>query len=116
MTDIHIDWSSADVREGRLTVAFGEKPTKEWVERLAQIVDRLARAGSGWSAIEVGKREVHVEGVEAGSEKDLRHFLESAVLQANADQESDDEPSGATRSEEDQARTDAFRAFAQDDA
>ena len=116
MTDIHIDWSSADVQEGRLTVAFGEKPEKEWVERLAQVVDRLARAGSGWSAIEVGMRKLHVDGVEAGAEQDLRHFLESAVLQANADQRSGDEPSGASRSEEDQARTDAFRAFAQDDA
>lgn len=38
------------------------------------------------------------------------------MLQADADQESGDEPSGASRSEEDQARTDAFRAFAQDGA
>jgi hypothetical protein len=46
----------------------------------------------------------------------VRHFLESAVLQANAnlaaDDEDDEPASGGERSEADERMTEAFRGFA----
>ena len=47
----------------------------------------------------------------AGAEQDLRHLLESAVLQANADLAAPEE-NGNERSGEDAEMTEAFRAFA----
>ena len=103
-----------DRTDGRLSVGFAEKPPKDWIERLQSVTERLAQDGSGWGAIEVGKRKLHVDDVHPGDEADLHHFLESALLQANArseNEEAEDSPA-SHRSERDQALTDAFRAFA----
>jgi hypothetical protein len=106
MTDI--DWSSAEVRDGRLTVELTEKPSKEWRERLAEVVERLGHGG-----VALDKQRLSVEGVEPGGEADVRHLLESAVLQVNADL-APDEPAddGDERSDADREMTEAFRAFA----
>jgi hypothetical protein len=108
-----IDWRSATVEDGRLTVPFAGRPDAGWRERVEHVLGRLDGGGSGWGAIEVGKRKLKVDAVSPGSESDLRHLLESAVLQANADlpadeeEEADDGPSPADRE-----MTEAFRAFA----
>ena len=75
-----------------------------------RVEDRLAQNGSGWGAIEIAKKNLHVDTVEPGAEADLRHFLESALLQANADEGDGDANAESSRSERDQALTDAFRA------
>jgi hypothetical protein len=49
------------------------------------VIERRYRGGSGWGAIKVGKARLRVDDV------DLRHLLESAVLQANADVRDDTE-------------------------
>ena len=113
MSGIGIDWRSADVRDGRLTVAFTEKPAKDWVERLERVVKRLHRPSTGWQSIEVKKTKLTVDAVAPGSEADLRHFLDSALLQANAEPEGDDDAAD-DRSEQDQALTRTFRGFAGD--
>ena len=106
-----IDWSTAEVADGKLTVGLSGEPTKEWAERVGAIMDRLQSSG-GWN-IAVDDKHVEVEPVEPGTEADVRHFIEGAVLQANADfapDESDDEAQ-SEGSQEDAAMTEAFREF-----
>ena len=109
-----IDWASAAVKGGDLTVALAGEPSTEWARRAQAILERLERPGSGWGATKVTKTRIQVEAVVAGAEDDLRHLLDSAVQQANADfaapQESDDAGDGL--SEADSTMTDAFRSFA----
>jgi hypothetical protein len=114
MAAIAIDWASSDVSDGQLTVAFTEKPSKDWTERLQAVIERLAPRGSGWGDIKIGKKKLRIDAVQPGSEDDLRHFLDSAILQANAssDEDEDEDTPADARSERDQALTDAFRAFA----
>jgi hypothetical protein len=113
--ETHIDWGSASVHDGQLTVPLTGKPSREWRERVQSVLERLHQGGTDWGAITVGKKKVTVEEVGAGSESDLRHLLESAVLQANADVEADDDTSDEDdeRSAADHRATDAFRAFAE---
>lgn len=115
---IELQWSSASVSEGRLTVGFRGDPASEWTQRLTAIIDRLDRPDGRWGAIEVKrKRGVSVADVTSGCEADLRHMLDGAALQANADLAPDDDDADAGRaklSEQDVAMTDRFRSFADD--
>jgi hypothetical protein len=106
-----IDWAMAEVADGKLTVAIAGEPSKEWAERVVAIVERLQPAG-GWS-VKAKRKAIEVEGVAPGSEAEVRHLLEGAVLQANSDfaPEEEEEPEDGA-SEEDTAMTEAFRAFA----
>lgn len=107
-----IDWNAAEVDDGRLVVPVAGKPPGGWAERVQQVTERLQRVGD-WGEVAVKKKQVTVDGVQPGSETDLRHLLESAVLQANADTgaSGEAEEPEAERSPEDQQLTDAFRAF-----
>jgi hypothetical protein len=111
---IEIDWGSAQVRDGRLTVALSDKAP----EALAGVIERLGREGHPWGDVEVGKKKLQVAGVSPGDEAQLRHFLESAVLQANADAgltaDEEDEDAGEHVDSADAEMTAAFRAFADD--
>jgi hypothetical protein len=108
-----IDWSTAEVDKARLTVVVGGRHSAAWTERLEEVVDRLGRSGNRWGEIEVGKKKLRVDAVERGAEADLRHFLETAVLQANADAPPKaTKNSGGERSDADQEMTDVFRTFA----
>jgi len=112
--EIRIDWSSADVEDGRLTVAFTGTPSSDFKTQVADVIRRLDHGG-GWGEIKVGKSKLRVAGVQEGAEPDLRHFLESAVLQANANLATgEDEPtSEGERSGADEGMTATFRAFAE---
>ena len=115
MPGTSIDWGTASVDDGQLTVAFEGKPSTEWRERFEAVMDRLRQPSAHFGEIKVGKAKLRVTGVEPGAESDLRHLLESAALQANADAAPDDddgEEPGDERSDEDQGMTDAFCAFA----
>jgi hypothetical protein len=111
-----IDWASAEVKSGELTVALAGEANAQWAERVQAIVERLDRPGSAWGATKVTDAKVTVEAVGAGSEEDLRHLLDGAVQQANADfaPEEQGDP-GDGPSEEDSAMTEAFRSFAADE-
>jgi hypothetical protein len=110
-----IDWASATVKNGDLTVALAGEPSGEWAQRVQAVLDRLDRSGSDWGATKVTKTGVQVKAVAAGAEDDLRHLLDSAVQQANADFAPADEGGGSgdgdELSEADSAMTDAFRSF-----
>jgi hypothetical protein len=108
-----IDWSTAEVDDGRLTVAVGGRHSAAWTERLEEVLDRLGRSGNRWGEIKVGKKKLRVDDVERGAEADLRHFLETAVLQANADSPpKTSKESGGDRSDADEEMTDVFQSFA----
>ena len=113
-----IDWSAAEVSGGDLSVPLTGEPSKAWTDRVAEVVERLKRGGGGWDAIEVGRKAIAVKGVQPGAESDLRHFLEGAVMQANADfapDPQDAEDGGDEGSEADGEMTGAFRAFGEAD-
>ena len=110
-----IDWSAAEAEDSVLTVPLTGEPSKAWTDRVAEVVERLERGGGGWDAVKVGRSAIEVGGVQAGAEGDLRHFLEGAVMQANADFAPEPEPEegdGDAASEADAEMTGAFRAFA----
>ena len=109
-----IDWASAEVRGGEHTVALAGEANGEWAERAQAIVERLDRLGSAWGATKVTKAKVTVEAVDAGAEEDLRHLLDGAVQQANADFAPEEKAdAGGEPSEADAVMTEAFRSFAQ---
>jgi hypothetical protein len=112
-----IDWATASVRDGRLTVEIAGDPDRDWSARLREVAERLDRPGSAWGEIAVKKSGLRVEDVAEGAEDDLRHLLESAVLQTNAEFAPDEEDDGAGGdeggSDQDRAMTAAFRAFAE---
>jgi hypothetical protein len=113
MNAVEIEWASAAVEDGRLTVSLSGAP-KGFADELEAVVARLGDHGRGWGEVSVGKRKLHVEDVEQGAEEALRHFLESALLQANAaigataDEPEDDEPSGP-----DAEMASVFRSFSE---
>lgn len=124
MTDLKLDWSTAEVQSGTLTVSLDGKPSDQWgasFERTAHLLDR-----GSWPEIKLGKRKIEVKGVQEGSEERLRFFLESVVQEANAEQGEDEEESeqdGAPEAAEensepeqdadpDREMTDRFRSFA----
>jgi hypothetical protein len=107
------DWASATVDDGELTVPVLGTPPRGWAKALRHVIERLQRAGHGWGSVKVTKKQVTVEEVSAGSEADVHHFLESALMQVTADLSADEEAeSDGERSESDQQMTDAFRSFA----
>ena len=85
-----IDWSTAKVTDRTLSVRLVERPAKRWREDFQGVLSLLAGEGQrGWGAIKLSKAHIEVADVAEGSEADLRHLLESAVLQANSDVEAD---------------------------
>jgi hypothetical protein len=122
MSEPRLDWGTAEVRGGRLSVQVEGDAPPGWRETFEKTI-KLLDAGD-WEEIKVKKHGVRVKGVSPGSEERLRHLLESAVLEANAnhispeqeaedDREADSEldADDAERSE-DAEMTERFRAFA----
>jgi hypothetical protein len=113
-----LDWASASVKDGELSVDVAGTPNAEWTRGLESIVERLYRPGSGWGEVKIAKATLRVASVSPGSETDLRHFLDSAVLQVNTnfapdeEGEADDDEGG---SPDDREMTDVFRSFSSDD-
>lgn len=108
-----IDWASATVQDRDLTVALAGEPSAAWAQRVQAVLERLERPGSAWGATKVTKTRIRVKAVTAGREDDLRHLLDGAVQQANADfaaPDQDDAGDGEL-SEADGAMTEAFRSF-----
>jgi hypothetical protein len=110
---IAIDWSAAEVRDGRLRVPYSDRPSKAWVAAFERVAERLERTGSGWGELSAGRNGIEVEGVAEGEEPGLRHFVESALLQANAVEGSDEQDDEeADLSDADRRMTETFRSFA----
>jgi hypothetical protein len=84
MEQARLDWSSAEVKDGVLSVGLsGERPNG-WNRTFAATAALLG-GGGDWDHVDLKKNRVKVSGVTPGVEDKLHHFLESVVLQANAD-------------------------------
>lgn len=79
---VSVDWSSAEVHDGKLEVELRGEVPREWKESFGRTVALLP--GGDWGKIQLKKNRVLVDGVAEGSEDRLHHFLESVVLQANS--------------------------------
>jgi len=122
MEQTQLDWSTAEVHDGKLTVTLDGKPPKEWLACFETTV-RLLNHGV-WEKVKLSKGEISVKTISAGDEDRVRHFLESAVLEANAalkPDESDIDPDDDVEDADDAASkqdgpdgemTERFRAFA----
>lgn len=87
---MEIDWASAEVHDGDVTVELAEKPSKGWRERFEAVRGLLGESSGGWDDVKIVKRTIHVRGLQPGAERDLRHFVESIVVQVNAELPDDD--------------------------
>jgi hypothetical protein len=118
-----LDWSTAKVKGGVLTVGLsGERP-KGW-DRTFNTTAKLL-GGGDWEDVELKKGKVQVSGISSGAEERLRHFLESVVQQADATHRPDDsddgsddaagqdEPGSAPQDDSDAEATARFQAFGQ---
>ncbi|MBV9804840.1 MAG: hypothetical protein JO130_16690 [Solirubrobacterales bacterium] len=120
MSDVKLEWASAEVEDARLTVTLKGEVPKGWKQSFERTVQLL---GDGeWGAVTLKKQTVQVSDVSQGSEDKLRHHLESIVAQANADQEPRERDAGADGDGDgeepegpDAEMTGRFRAFAEAD-
>jgi hypothetical protein len=112
----HIDWSTAVVKDGELTVEVDGEPSRGWSEHVQGVLERLAP--SGRDPIKVTKHRIKVRAVAEAEVDELRHLLESAIQQANADlapaapEEQAPPQEAAEGDSRDEELTEAFRAFA----
>jgi hypothetical protein len=110
-----LDWSSAAVRDRVLAVEVSGTPNADWARGLESVVERLYRPGSGWGEIEISKATLRVAAVTPGCEADLRHFLDSVVLQVNSNfaprEEGDEAGDDSGGSAQDREMTEVFRSF-----
>lgn len=80
--EVRLDWSSAEMHDGKLVVALaGERP-KGWADAFDRTA-HLLNQGS-WENVKLKKGEVRIRPVAPGEEERVRHFLESVVLEANS--------------------------------
>ena len=122
MTDTEqrqIDWASAQIEDGTLTVELTGKGSKAWKARFENVLALLDTPHTAWSGVRLNKNAVKVVGVQQGTELELRHFLESVLLQANSDTQPkapEDDAEADDAGEEpdiDEQMTATFKAFAQ---
>jgi hypothetical protein len=101
-----LDWSSAQVSDGTLTIKLSAKPSKPWKGVFDRTVKLLG--GGDWDEVELKSAAVKVTGVQEGVEGSLRQFLEGAVQEANATLASaeDEDREGENESEGDGAEGD----------
>jgi hypothetical protein len=114
-----IQWASAKVEDATLTVELTGSAANAWKARFESVLALLDTPHSGWGEVRAAKQAIKVADLQQGSEPELRHFLESIVLQANSDtatgavpDESDGDEDGEPDPDEQMTR--AFRAFADD--
>ena len=89
MSEAKLNWSTAKVKESKLTVELDGELPKGWKDSF-NTVARLLAGSADWGKVALSKKKVSVADVPEGSEERLRHFLESVVEQANADHRPDD--------------------------
>ena len=116
-----IDWSSAEITDGTLSVALAGEVPKGFAKRVRGVLALLDQGSGGWGKITVHKNTITVAEIQQGSEDELRHLLESALMQANADLEQPDKPNPDTpppddstpddSTDRDRAMTNTFRSF-----
>jgi hypothetical protein len=115
--EAQLDWSGAQVSDGTLSVKLAGDFDDEWAQTFARTLALLSSSGS-WGSVGFKKRTVTVEGVQEGSEDNVRFALDGAVQEANAhhaDDDADDsdessgEDDGSEGDDTDRRMTDRFR-------
>jgi hypothetical protein len=118
-----IDWGTAEIRGSTLTVELTGASSKDWKRRFTGVLGLLEPGSAAWGRVELARRGIAVEQVQEGSEGDLRHHLESVVLEVNSqlglenEGEPDNRGESHSSSEEDAERsldermTATFKAF-----
>jgi hypothetical protein len=84
-----LDWNAAEVREGTLTVKVSGEVDDEWEQTFARTLALLSSSGT-WGSVGFKKKKVTVEGLQEGSEDNVRFALDGAVQEANAHHAHDD--------------------------
>ena len=80
-----IDWTTANVADGTLSVELSGGPARGWRGQFDSIRRLLDQGTSRWGRVSMSRSVVTVTRVQPGAEPELRHFLESVVMQVNAD-------------------------------
>jgi hypothetical protein len=80
-----IDWASAEVHDGDVTVELSGKNSQAWRERFDTVRRLLGGSGGGWGEVKLTKGSIRVKSLQPHAEGDLRHFLESLVVQVNTE-------------------------------
>jgi hypothetical protein len=80
-----IDWQGAEVKDGTVVLPLTGAPSGAWSKRFAGVLALLAQSNGGWGDVSLTKRPVKVAEVTPGAEDDLRHLLESVVVQVNSE-------------------------------
>jgi hypothetical protein len=119
-----IQWGSALIEDATLTVELTGSASKAWRSSFQTVLALLETPHSSWGEVRLTKSGIKVGDLQQGGESELRHFLESIVLQANADVAPDtsQQGDGAGESHDEQApdpdqqMTATFRGFAGDRA
>ena len=126
MEQLQLDWSTAEVSDGKLAVGLSGKPPNKWRDTFERTATLL---GGGWTvALSPKKGSVQVSSVQPGDEERVRQFLEGAVLEANttlvseqelfdgqpAEEQEDEPDSEAPEPSRDEQLTGRFREFAQE--
>jgi hypothetical protein len=116
-----IDWASAEVRASTLTVQLSGGASKAWSQDFEGVLRLLDQGHGGWGKVSLAKKAIEVADLQPGSESQLRHFLESIVVQVNTElapveEQPEEGPAPADPQEQvDREMTEALRAFAQKD-
>jgi hypothetical protein len=82
---LEIDWTSAEVQDGDVTVELAGGISKAWRQRFEAVLGLLGAANGGWGEVKLTKRTIGVQALQPRAEEDLRHFLESVVVQVNSE-------------------------------
>jgi hypothetical protein len=80
-----IDWASADVRAGILTLPLTGRMSPAWTGRLRDLVAAAEPDADGWATVEITRERLRVGGMRPGAGTSLHELLEHLVDQANAD-------------------------------
>lgn len=114
---VNLNWQSAEVRDGALTVELEGEIEDGWTESFENTVKLLGE--HEWQKAQLKQGAVIVGDIPPGSEGKLRHYLESVVEQANAALAAREEDAGSSSEDADQSVEGAdaemqerFRTFA----
>ncbi|MGH2904457.1 MAG: hypothetical protein ACRDK7_12875 [Solirubrobacteraceae bacterium] len=118
-TPRQVDWGTAEIEDATLTVELTGTGSRAWKQRFESVHALLDTPHSRWGQVRLTKRGVQVADVQPGTEVELRHFLETIVLQVNSEleepgQDIDEEQQIDEATRADRQMTTAFRAFAED--
>ena len=109
-----IDWPSATVEDGDLSVPLlGETP-KGWNARFRAVLAHLQELGeTSLGKTKLARSTITVSDVPEGAKSDLHHLLESVVRQVNSDLVKDDDSQDDTpEAQRDRAQEQRFRDLA----